>query len=301
LTAGRLSAATATLDPRLAALFRRVWPALPDAAERAASLGFAWSAVSRPFVRWENGRAVGHVGVIEVPLVLDGRVHLVGSIHAVCTDPDWRGRGIGSALMREALRACAGRYATVVLTTAIPDFYTPFGFRPVPEHAFVGPLRSTRRARGPAARPLTLAAEDLQLLHRVLTRRAPESRRLGSLEDGTVFVVGMLLTWGDLSRARHVPALDVVVVYEVVGRTLVLYHVLGETIPPLAALAAEIAGDADRVIALVAPDQLDAALDPEPWDAARAASIGAVEFAGLMARGPLDVTGPFMLPTLSRT
>lgn len=296
-----MTTATPALDARLADLFGRVWPALPDAAAGAAALGFRWDAVSRPFVRWEGARAVGHVGVIELPLVVDGRPRMVGSIHAVCTDPEWRRRGIGRALMDEALAACAARYDTVVLTTLIPDFYTPLGFRSVREHAFTGPLPPRRRASEAGVRRLTTSADDVRLLRRLLEHRTPVSRRLASLEDGTIFAVAMLLTWGDLSRARYLPALDVIAVYDVVGRTLVLHHVVGRVIPPLEALATEIGADADRVVTMFAPDQLGAALGPESWDAGRAAAMGDAEFAGLMVRGPFAVDGPFMLPTLSRT
>jgi ribosomal protein S18 acetylase RimI-like enzyme len=292
--------ATPTLDPHLAGLFGRVWPTLPGAVDRAAALGFPWAAVSRPFVRREPGRAVAHVGLIEVPLVIEGRDRRAGSIHAVCTDPEARGRGFATALMREAPAACDTRYETVLLTTSIPALYERLGFRSVREHAFAGSLPARRRA-GPEPRPLTTAADDVALLRRLLDARVPVSRRLGATEDGTIFVVGLLLTWGDLSRVRYLPALDAVAVYEVLERTLVLYHVLGANIPSLDALAGAIGAEADRVVVLFAPDQLDTALEPQAWDATRAASIGAAEFVELMVRGPLPVGGPFMLPTLSRT
>ncbi len=52
------------LDPGLAVLLGRVWPRLPAGVARAEALGFAWTAVSMPFVRREGARVVGHVGVI---------------------------------------------------------------------------------------------------------------------------------------------------------------------------------------------------------------------------------------------
>jgi hypothetical protein len=41
--------------------------------------GFAWTAVSTPFVRREGDRVVGHAGVIELSLVMAGRVRRIGS------------------------------------------------------------------------------------------------------------------------------------------------------------------------------------------------------------------------------
>src|SRR5262249_22141925 len=160
-----------------------------------------WTDVSTPFVRWQDERAIAHVGVIELPLVLDGRRVRVGSIHAVCTDPAARARGHCRALLEEALAYCDARYETVVLTTLIGELYARFGFRPLREHAFVRAL-TPERSTGPAlTRLLSMDVdEDVRLLRGLLTRRQAVSGRLGSLEDGTIFVVDLLLTWGDFSR-----------------------------------------------------------------------------------------------------
>jgi GNAT superfamily N-acetyltransferase len=226
------------LDPRLAALLGRVWPALPAVAARAAALGFRWADVSTPFVRWQGDRAIAHVGVIDLPLVIDGRRVHVGSVHAVCTDPALRGQGHCRALLEEALAFCDARYETVVLTTLIPDLYAKFGFRPLREHGFVRRVTSLRPARcAPPLRALSVdAPDDVRLLRRLLARRAPVSGRVGSLEEGTVLIVALLLTWGDFSRVHHHEALDVVTVHAVRDRTLLLYDVVGPTLPPLEAV-----------------------------------------------------------------
>jgi ribosomal protein S18 acetylase RimI-like enzyme len=293
---------TPTIDPDLAELLGRVWPSLPSAAARAEAMGFAWAAVSTPFLRRKSGRVVGHVGVIELPLVMRGRAVAVGSIHAVCTDPEARGRGLGRALMAEALRACDERYETLVLTTEIPEFYMRFGFRPVREHAFSRALPPAARRPAAGGRVLGEGPDDLRLLQRLLAGRAPVSDRLGSLESGTVFVVALLLTWGDFSRVHYHAALDAATVHEVRERTLLLYDVVGAAIPPLDALVGAIGADADRVVIFFSPDRLGEGFAAVAWDAGRAAAHGDTWFAGLMARGPLPgEDGAFMLPPLSRT
>ena len=125
------------------------------------------------------------------------------------------------------------------------------------------------------------------------------SARVGSLEGGTVLVVALLLTWGDFSRVHHHEALDVVTVHEVRDRTVVLYDVVGPTLPR--------AGAADRGrrrrsrARLVSARRLGHHFDPEPWDHARAHSLGYGDDPILMARGPFVESGPFMLQPLSRT
>ena len=117
-----MSVPAAAVDPGVAALLGRVWPALPPAIERAGALGFHWTAVSTPFVHRDDGRVVAHVGVIEQPLIVAGERRWVGFIHGVCTDPAHRRRGHAHALMEAALAHCRERSATQVLTTQIPDF-----------------------------------------------------------------------------------------------------------------------------------------------------------------------------------
>jgi ribosomal protein S18 acetylase RimI-like enzyme len=288
------------VEPRLLALLGRVWPALPPAIARADALGFSWAAVSTPFVHYEGSRAVAHVGVIDLPLVIGGRQRMVGSIHAVCTDADRRRRGHADALMAAALAHCRVRYGTVILTTLIPEFYGRLGFRTVAEHAFTRPLGATPPSAG--GRRLSESAEDAQLLRRLLAARTPVSDRLGSLDAPTVFVFGLLLGRGDFSRAYYHEALDVVSVHEVVGRTLVLYDVVGATLPPLTDLLEAIGADADRVLALFSPERFGSGFEPEAWDAARARAVGDNAFAGLMARGAWSPgADAFMLPPLSRT
>ena len=70
-----VSSVSPAIDPSIASLLGRVWPSLPGVATRAGALGFPWAAVSTPFVRREGGRVVGHVGVIDLPLVLAGHDH----------------------------------------------------------------------------------------------------------------------------------------------------------------------------------------------------------------------------------
>ena len=105
-----VSPTPAPIEPSIATLLGRVWPRVPGAAARAGALGFPWAAVSTAFVRREGERVVGHVGVIELPLVLAGQPVRVGAIHAVC-DAWFAGlmvRGAAAPRGRDAHAAAAG-------------------------------------------------------------------------------------------------------------------------------------------------------------------------------------------------
>ncbi|MBN1911621.1 MAG: GNAT family N-acetyltransferase [Pirellulales bacterium] len=121
----------------LLVLLDLVFPGLRRNAQNVRTFGTSWESVSTPFVHSEQGRAVSHVGVIELSLVLLGRTVKVGSIHAVATHPEFRRRGHYRRTMEEALHHCSDRYETQILTTAHPEYFEPFGFRAVEEHCYV--------------------------------------------------------------------------------------------------------------------------------------------------------------------
>src|SRR5438132_2888981 len=220
-----MSVPAPAVDPGVAALLGRGWPARPPAITRAGALGFHWTAVSTPFVHRDDGRVVAHVGVIEQPLIVAG----------------------------EHLRRAA------------------------------------------------LAAMGQRRLHQRVRVAAPAMRGIRAHTVDEADPPPLLLTWGDLSRARYHADLDVITVHAVHERTLVLYDVVGAAIPPLDALVTALGEDVDRVVTLFVPDRPGDGFAAEPWDAARAAVLGDHDFVGVMVRGPLGVPEPFMLPALART
>ncbi len=78
--------------------------------------------------------------------------------------------------------------------TLIPDFYTTFGFRRVAEHAFSRLLPPPARRPSTGGQTLDAGPASLGLLRRLLAERAPVSARLGSREEGTCFVIALMLT-----------------------------------------------------------------------------------------------------------
>lgn len=255
--------------------------------ERAARrLGLRWEVVSRPFGRFADGRLVAHVGVLALPLVIDGRPVEVGGIHAVACHPEQRGRGHARALLEEAIAWAEARYPLLALGTAVPGLYERVGFRRVPEHRFVG--APPRVAARPGLRRLDYADPgDVALLHALLARREPVSRRLGVAGGADVFLF-------DEARrpVHHAPELDALLSFELEGRTLRLYDVVAARIPPLAEIVASIGAPLERVEVYFAPDRLEAELAPEPH------LLGGDEV--WMVRGPFSVSGPFLLPRTAR-
>jgi predicted acetyltransferase len=74
-------------------------------------------------------RVVGHLGVWELGHWLHGRRVPTGGVSAVVVDPTWRGRGVGSALLREGLEAMAARHEQLATLFALTrGVYRRHGF-----------------------------------------------------------------------------------------------------------------------------------------------------------------------------
>ena len=78
----------------------------------------------------EEGQIVGHVAVSPVS-ISDGTSGWFG-LGPISVLPQWQGRGIGSALMREALRVLEEEGAAGCVLLGEPEYYGRFGFRAEP-------------------------------------------------------------------------------------------------------------------------------------------------------------------------
>jgi predicted N-acetyltransferase YhbS len=126
---------------RVMRLLGIVFPFVPDEVDAARRIGLAWDEVSIPFVVTDgsDGPVIAHVGVLELPLVLEGVSVVAAGLHAVATHPHHRRQGHYRRIMESVIPYVSGRYELALLTTDRPAIYEPFGFRDVGEHRFVGP------------------------------------------------------------------------------------------------------------------------------------------------------------------
>lgn len=261
-------------------LLSLVFPFFREQERAARKLGLRWERCSTPFVFRESGRAVAHVGVLEMPLVTGEGALTAGSVHAVATHPERRRRGHFRSIMEELLPWCDARYETLQLCTDNPEYFEGFGFRPVAEHVFGAPATRASMSRG------VERLDDVVLLERLLAARDPVSRRLG-VRDRDVFL---------FNEARHTlhyaPDLDAILSFDVEDGVLKLWDVVATRIPGLEPIVARIPAPFDRVEVHFAPDRLDAALEPVPDPGGDGV---------LMARGPYPPEGePFKLPVTAR-
>jgi predicted N-acetyltransferase YhbS len=285
-----------SLKGRVFNLLETCFPGITQAEHQSLDLGRPWEVVSTPFVRSHGELAITHVGLLELPLVIMGQTVRVGGIHAVGTRPEYRRRGYYRQVMAEALRYCSERYATLVLTTAQPALYEPFGFRVLQEHIFMTPCATLGRT--PGFRLLSPhQPADLQILERLLDTRTPVSHVLGVLPEKDVFSFNA----GSLSL-YYAADLDVIAAFRIEGTRLMLFDLVGTQLPPLTAILERIFQPIDQVVTYFSPDRLQADFQAVPHTLMD--PPGALGGAGadyLMVRGPFAAAGqPCMLPRSAR-
>jgi aminoglycoside 2'-N-acetyltransferase I len=96
----------------------------------------------------EGGEPVAHGAVVPRVLVAGGRELRTGYVEGVATRGDWRGKGLGTVVMREAGRVVQAGYELGGLAdgSGIPGFYQRLGWETWPGPTFVqgpvGPVRT---------------------------------------------------------------------------------------------------------------------------------------------------------------
>lgn len=255
---------------RVHALFDEGFPGLPRKIVRAHGVSASWEEMTTPFVAFDGDRAVCHVGVLEHPMVVGGERLVAAGLHAVCTAADRRGQGLARQTLAAALEWVDARYVLSKLHTDLPDVYRPHGFVERPTYRW----RASRRSERVEARPLRPEADprDLDLLWRLLERRAPVSEACATAESGWLVVMDAVLSGRIDGGLWLLPGHDAIVGYDVKDGRATVTDVIAERLPS----AAVVVGAAPVPVAgwAFSPDLFEAGAVQEPADM------------GLMVRGP---------------
>ena len=245
----------------LHALQDRIWPQLSARIDVARMFGVNWEQETTPFAWFEEGRALAHVGVIAHPLRLMGENHLVAGIHAVCVDPEARGRGLGRLCMEAALSWVDEQFALAKLCTGIPTYYTPWGFAVMPTHRFVSHLAGG----GGTGRPAVMG--DVARLRALFSARTAASDVYATREPGWLPITNLALQGRLPSGVLVVPHRDFLIVARQQGGVLHLDDVIGPELPKLSEVLTAIPFKFERIVYHFTPDRLDPSACPEPVSA----------------------------------
>jgi GNAT superfamily N-acetyltransferase len=262
----------------IVALYGRVWPRLPDRIRHAEALGARWAEQTTPFTWFEHGRALAHVGVLEHPVRLAGTDTSIAGFHAVCTDPDHRGRGLCRRVLQAAIEWASPRFSLMKLSTAVPQVYESAGFVLRPTHHFALPSRPVTST--PLRRMDLRDAADLRLLRDHLARRVPISDVFATRDPGWLILIDAALAGVTATWFHHAAEADAIVVGEQNDTGWDIDDLITPRRPPqLPPLAGE-------VVLRFTPDLVAPDATPVPVPAE------------LMVRGPWPELPPFGVPAL---
>ncbi|QVQ27383.1 GNAT family N-acetyltransferase [Achromobacter deleyi] len=93
-------------------------------------------ALTLSLVAREQGRVVGHIAFSPVT-ISDGAPHWYG-LGPVAVLPEYQGRGIGAALIRDGLARLKALGAAGCVVLGEPDYYSRFGFAATPALIYPG-------------------------------------------------------------------------------------------------------------------------------------------------------------------
>lgn len=244
-----------------------------------------WHPGYRAFSYWSGKSIAANVSIRPLPLMANGKIVRAAQLHAVATRPHWRRRGLFTDLMTRVLDYAEGRFDRLLLFTAEPALYAPFGFRHLPQHIFTGHLAVSGDADAMSCRSLSLDdPDDCTLMRALYTARQPVSQHFAVAENGDIFFANALArpNW----RLVYLPRAEALVVCE--GSQLL--DIAAAKMPPMAAILAAMQCTPDSEIEVhFPPDRLAGDFRALPYEPPEEDHI--------MLRGPLEIVDqPIILP-----
>lgn len=275
-------------------LFDEAFPGLNSNIARCEQIGFSWP--SRPFVKEIEGEVISHVGFLDYPVLINGKKHAIGALHAICTKEAHRHSGIASGLIQEAITWAKERCECLLLFTEIPEFYKRLGFRTIQEHRFHMPCPHPKGSRG--LLPLTSPQDDA-LFMRSFRERSPLSGHVWMADYGQIAPYNALFaTYPAYWSLYYSPVFDGLLSCVIKDNALHLFDIIAKKIPSLDMILDHLPSAIEEVYFYFSPDLITTSCDCKPLICDNTMA----DFSGyLMAYGNWpEEAAPFMISLLSR-
>jgi GNAT superfamily N-acetyltransferase len=274
-------------------LLEESFPGMKSNILRCEKLGFPWA--SKPFFKEERGEILSYVGFLEYPMLIEGKWHKAGALHAICTKTTHRGQGLASRLIQEVLKWAENQYEFVVLFTEIPKFYERLSFKSIQEYRFH--LTSKWPSGTKPLHPLTFP-KDNDLFLQCFQNRQPVSNYLWIKDNGTIASFNTLFaTYPAYWSLHYSPDINGIFSYLLEGKTLHLFDIIANEIPALEVILDHMPAAIDEIYFYFSPDRLTNIAIAEPVSCEKKN----VDFSGyLMVHGNWPNVKPFMISPLSR-
>jgi hypothetical protein len=268
-------------------LLEESFPGITTNIAHCEALGFPWN--SKTFLKKERDTILAHAALMQYPMLIDGRWHKAGALHAICTKASHRGQGLVSELIQEALRWAASEYEFVILFTEIPKFYERLSFQYVPEHRFHLTCHHPKGSQ--SLRPITTPKDDA-FFHHCFQKRTPLSKHVWVQDNGNIASFNTLFaTYPTFWSLYYSASIDGLISYFLEDKTLHLLDIIAATIPSLDAILDHLPTDIEEIYFYFPPDRLTDAAIAQPY---------VYDKGHFLVHGPWQGIQPFMIAPLSR-
>lgn len=269
-------------------LLEESFPGIKNNIIRCETLGFFWEA-SKLFIKEVKGNVISHAALLVCPILIEGQWHKIGALHGICTHQAYRGQGLATDLIQEALQWSKEHCEAVLLFTEISAFYERLSFRRVQEYRFHLHLRSPRGSQSLKA---VIAPDDNDLFLRCFRDREPLFNLLWIKEDGLIASFNTLFaTYPTYWSIYYCPIIDGLISYQLKDKTLHLLDVVASKLPSLDVILDHLPAAIEDIYFYFSPDRFTDKAVAEPY---------LYDNGNLLIYGQWPISKPFMIPPLSR-
>ncbi|MED4784025.1 GNAT family N-acetyltransferase [Brevibacillus choshinensis] len=234
-------------------LFERVFDIPVEVLKDFYARGF-WDPTYCPYTFFDGTRAVANASCFTLELQLGGQRVKSAGIQSVMTHPDYRNRGLMRQLCEQMLVDLDQRFPTSWLFTDSPELYTPFGFRVVPQYAFVAEYSHDGDPEAQLRQIDFQQEQDVRLVRECFVDHQPISLTFAPVGYESSFFLHMYSP-DFQSYVHYSERLQAIIVFAVKEQTLHLYDIIGKQLPSWTELCTEIPEPFSRVTLHFCPDQ----------------------------------------------
>jgi GNAT superfamily N-acetyltransferase len=186
-----------------------------------------WNPNYCPYTLFKGSCAVSNVSVIPMRWIIGGELVTAGGIQSVMTLPGERGKGYMKKLMNLVLEDLKD-YSFVFLQTENPNLYEKYGFEKVEEHIFITESYQNSSVRNCSLKKLDFLKEkDSEIIQSCFTDQHPNSNVFTPMAYEHSLYLNLYNPFFS-EKLFYSESLNLLIVYEVQDRTLMLYDVIAK-------------------------------------------------------------------------
>ncbi len=158
-----------------------------------------WNQRYLPFSFIEGEKVIANVSVNLLDLIIHGETKSAVQIGTVMTHPEYRKRGLSTALMNKVIEEYENQcdFMYLFANPTVMNFYPRFGFHEIEEHLFSTEISPGHSERVKLRKLNVNQENDLAYIYQFALERMPASRRFGTSNAEGIFMYYCLNVFND--------------------------------------------------------------------------------------------------------